>query len=796
MRGPEAGPDPPVKMFRFLLVALAVCLAFLAGRWSVTTHRVLPDAPPPASKPASPDAKGASPALRVAPDLATIHALEPHRDPFAVEPVFAERTFRDVVFAAQPAPSGPLYVLEQEGVLSAASAEAQTAVLDITDRVYFDAGTEAGALGFALRPDEEDLYVFYVTQRDGTLYDRVSRFAFRDGQADPDSEQVLIEQLHEWHRDHQFGEHFGGGLEFGPDGFLYIGFGDEGWVPERVNPQDIGRDLFSGVLRIDVDCVTGVSHPPPRQPESGKTGGYCIPDDNPFVGVPGALEEFFLIGLRNPYRFSFDRETDDLWVGDVGSDEAEEVNIGVPGGNYQWSYREGVQVYGKSRLRGKKPEPFFGVERPPLFAYPHGSGNGCIIAGYVYRGEQHPDLFGRYIFGDLNSGRIWALLADSSGQVVDVRQIAQVPPHSLLSFAETADGEVLLVGRPTLGVARLVARPTGERAPTEARLSDTGLFLDVPDLTPAPGVIPYEINLPSYADGAVTRYWAAIPGDGSEVGAAATRARILYRREGPWGFPPGSVFVQHFDYPIDDADPSRTRPVETRVLVLNRDGGAHGASFRWNEDGTEAFRLDEGGQAEIRVRTADGGERTETWTYASPSECLTCHHLGLGHVLGVNSRQLDKEVPSPDTSVPASQLETWRTAGMFTGSGLALAGLGEGAFDSLAPLVPIDAKEASLDARARSYLDANCAFCHGPAGAIFDLRRQAPVESLLEHGVRHDFGHEGARLLVPGDPERSLLYLRLASDEPRKRMPPVGRSRVDTGGAEDVAQWIREMKPH
>ncbi|MDG2303473.1 MAG: PQQ-dependent sugar dehydrogenase [Candidatus Binatia bacterium] len=736
------------------------------------------------------------PEKRAAPKLRALRSLGNNADSFVPEQLFEDLEFRNVLFATQAREDEPLYILEQQGAVWALSTDGsgtRTKVLDLEDRVFYEHGSESGALGLALRPDSNELYLRYVTQRDGMLYDRVSRFDWQDGEVDAASEEVLIDQLHEWHRKRKFGEHFGGGLVFGPDGYLYVALGDEGWVPERDSPQKIHKDLFSGILRIDVDCTPGKSHPPPRQPESGTTRGYCIPDDNPFVGVPNALEEFYLIGLRNPYRFSFDRESGQLWLGDSGSDLAEEVNIGVPGGNYQWSYREGVDKYTASFLKGTKPRPFIGKEQPPLFAYPHGNGNSCIIGGYVYRGTEHPDLVGRYIFGDINSGRIWALLSDGAGQVLSVERVAQVTPYSLLSFSERADGELLLVGRESLGISKLSETDRDQRPPPP--LSKTRLFKDLVTLEPANGVVPYELNVPSWSDGAVKRHWVAIPGNGSNTGGKAKRDRVLYRRKGPWGFPAGSVFIQHFELPIDETDPSRTQRVETRMLGLSRRGGAFTASYRWNDDGTEAFLVTERATTEVAVRTKDGGKRIESWTHPAPSDCLTCHHLGAGYVLGVNARQLDRTTTYGEDGTATPQLEAWGQAGMFTISELMLREPDQKAFTRLKTLAPPDAEGASLNGRARSYLDANCSFCHGPAGALFDLRREAALDPLLDRPVRHDFGHEGARLIVPGDPERSLLYQRLASEKPSKMMPPLGRSHADPAGVALIHEWIEQMKP-
>jgi len=207
-------------------------------------------------------------------------------------------------------------------------------ILDLSDRLG-ELGAERGLVSAEWHPQyptEPYLYVAY-SYFDGTTYfNRLSRFTAADqgpnAIIDPSSEQVLIDMLdrHNWHN--------GGGLKFGPDGFLYYGVGDEGSNNDgHQNSQKINRNLFSGVLRLDVDRKgNGISHPIQIQPADGQTAGYYVPSDNPFVGVAGALEEFFAIGMRNPYRFSFDSDGR-LWSIDVGQDRYEEINIIESGGN-------------------------------------------------------------------------------------------------------------------------------------------------------------------------------------------------------------------------------------------------------------------------------------------------------------------------------------------------------------------------------------------------------------------------------------------------------------------------------
>ncbi len=344
-------------------------------------------------------------------------------------------------------------VAQQAGMVLVVTGGAQPHAepfLDLTAKVV-DKG-EAGLVGVTIHPEfgnassprSRYVYVYYVAKVGDTMYDRLSRFSTdaSNSKADPSSEMVLIDQLD---RDT---DHNGGQLQFGPDSFLYLGIGDEGGVADGFgNAQHLDKNLFAGILRIDVDCqVPARSHPIVRQPQTGHTQGYCIPNDNPFVGVPGALQEFWAVGFRNPWRFSFD--STGLWGGDVGQDRREEVFIATAGSNHQWSYHEGTMPFTESPLRGQHPMPRIGVEATPVFDYAHTNGNGAVIGGYVYRGAQFPELRGKYLFGDFDSGRIWSLevpaLTGSAG-VPKLDTLLRLPQDQrIVAFGRDRQGELFL----------------------------------------------------------------------------------------------------------------------------------------------------------------------------------------------------------------------------------------------------------------------------------------------------------------------------------------------------------------
>jgi glucose/arabinose dehydrogenase len=305
-----------------------------------------------------------------------------------------------------------LYLAEQVGRVRAIRGGQldPTPVVDLSAKVT--AGGEQGLLGLAFSPDGRYLYVAY-TDRDGNH--QVSELTMRGQRADPASERSLL------HFDDPFPNHNGGQLAFGPDHRLYIAFGDGGSGGDPFgNGQSLGT-FFGKILRID-----------PR-PAGGRP--YKVPADNPFVGRDGVRPEIWDYGLRNPWRFSFDAATGDLWIGDVGQNAYEEVDhepAGSGGRNYGWNRREGLH-------------PYAGGDRPdgavdPVIEYSHASGGCTVIGGFVYRGQKIKGLRGAYLYGDYCAG--WVRAARwAGGKVAEQRDLGLNVP-SLSSFGTDADGEL------------------------------------------------------------------------------------------------------------------------------------------------------------------------------------------------------------------------------------------------------------------------------------------------------------------------------------------------------------------
>ena len=327
--------------------------------------------------------------------------------------------------------SGRLFVVEQTGavrIVSGGRVQAE-AFLDLSEQVVV--GSEQGLLGLAFHPSYEDngrLFVNY-TDLDGDTV--VAEYAGAGGRADSSSARVLITI------EQPFSNHNGGALAFGPDGYLYIATGDGGSGGDPMGNGQSLDTLLGKLLRIDVGATTGDLP-------------YGIPDDNPFVGRDGARPEIWAYGLRNPWRFSFDAATDELWIGDVGQSELEEIDHSGEGRgvNFGWNVMEGNACF----------EPVSGCDRSglelPVAQYSHDL--GCsVTGGYVYRGRAQRALRGAYLFSDYCSGTIWGLDAAQPGAGV-VRLLES--GRAVSSFGVDEDGELYLTDRGSGTLFRIVSK--------------------------------------------------------------------------------------------------------------------------------------------------------------------------------------------------------------------------------------------------------------------------------------------------------------------------------------------------
>jgi glucose/arabinose dehydrogenase len=514
-----------------------------------------------------------SPLVRV-PNTSLKLPAVPESFGYATERAFGSLSFIDpLAIVVPPGETNRLFVVEQEGTIAVITNLAQptrSVFLDIEVPVV--SGGEQGLLGLAFHPGyatNRQFYIFYTlnsaTAAGSGLHDRLSQFLVRENdpnEADPDSELVLIDQYD------QAANHNGGDLHFGPDGYLYVALGDEGGGNDsHGNSQRIDRDFFAGILRIDVDRRPGNLDPNPHPANTNSVGGfaYSVPADNPFVGATSfnglplvssrVRTEFWAVGLRNPWRMSFDRDTGRLYCGDVGQERFEEIDIIERGGNYGWSYREGL-------VAGPRGNPPAGVTfQSPILVYSHGNATNqgfSVTGGVVNRGERLSGLYGAYIFADYVSGHIWATRYAGTTN----------PPFTrLLTDTEVAgfdidprNGDVLLADRNQDTIKRLVHSSTPVGDPLPPTLAETGVFKDLVTLEPEAGVVPYDLNMPFWSDGAEKQRWFSLPN---------TNLTFGFSELANWFLPTGAVWIKHFSLPLTNGVPESTRRLETRFVVRN-----------------------------------------------------------------------------------------------------------------------------------------------------------------------------------------------------------------------------------
>ncbi|MCA9591150.1 MAG: PQQ-dependent sugar dehydrogenase [Myxococcales bacterium] len=666
---------------------------------------------------------------RVEPDMRESRCVAPPRSVGRVrlEPAFGSTKLSvpvDLAFRG-----GRAYVLELTGALRVVSRAtgAVTTAIDLSTTV-------PGTVGFALHPTKPYVYVAVDTVlREGEPYfGEVRRYTSADGGAtfDPASEQIVL------HVDRPFNVHGFGTLRFGPDGLLYVGSGEGGRsAPRQVISYDPNL-LLGAILRIDVDAA---------EP-------YAIPPSNPYAGG-GGRGEIFAGGFRNPFRFSHDRATGELWVGDVGEGREEEIDRVELGKNYGWPAIEGTRCH--LPADGCDPSAF----AAPEFIYERGEGSS-VTGGFVYRGDAIPALHGRYVFGDYISGRIWALdEPDASGRRRSELLNADGPFPHILAFAEDEDGELYVSGE--AGVVYAVRPPASDPIDNIPRLLSKTGCLDPRDPSKlAVEVTPYDVNMALWSDGLVKTRALSLP-----KGAA-----MAVGPDDKLTVPDGAVLLKTFAH--------AGRRIETRMLMRQAGGNWVAYTYEWNAEQTDAVRVDIGKTLDL-----PGGQK---WQIPGPGQCFLCHTDAAGKSLGLEVGQLNRDVVDA-TGRATNQLEALRKAGLFVTDRA----------PSTWPRFPrIDGPEPPA-ARARAYMHVNCAVCHQPGGGTLrnmDFRITAPSSSLLgcSKPLFEVPGLEGAKLIEPGDPARSVLFARM-STRGGYQMPTVGTFLPDPAATAVLDAWIRGL---
>jgi uncharacterized repeat protein (TIGR03806 family) len=635
--------------------------------------------------------------------------------------------------------------------------------------------------GVVMHPQFQKNGYFYVTSitspadKDTPDGSRLSRFKVTKTdppQADMKSEQVILT----W----PSGGHNGGCIRFGPDGYLYLGTGDGSGIADGLETGQDLSDLLACLVRIDVD-----------KSDPGKA--YRVPPDNPFVKHKGARPEVWAYGLRQPWKFSFDTATGDLWVGEVGQDLWESVYKIQKGGNYGWSVREGSHPFRIDRKKG--PTPFL----DPIVEHPH-SEFRSLTGGYVSHAKRLPELRGAYLYGDYDTGRVWMLRYDGK-KVTEHRELARSRIR-IVAWGQDHAGDVYALDFMGGGTYRLAPSPAAPSSTTKfpRRLSETGLFTSTRDLTPAPGLIPYSVNAELWSDGASKERYLAIPGEGK-----IEYNSIIYPQPAPgstpgWRFPDGTVLVKTFFLEMEKGNPKSRRRVETRLLHGTINPGTEeigdqvwlGYSYVWNDEQTDAELADARGldrKVALRDAAAPGGRREQVYHIPSRTECIMCHTMPAKYVLGVNTMQMNRD--HDYGGAVANQLATFDHLGVFKAP-LPMPP------EKLPRLVDPHDRSQKLEARARSYLHANCSHCHRKwGGGISDFQLLATLP-LKETGTINTRPGQGTfelkdpRIVVPGEPERSLVLYRMGKLG-LGRMPHIASNVVDEQGVALIREWIKEM---
>ncbi|MDH3604822.1 MAG: sugar dehydrogenase, partial [Candidatus Tectomicrobia bacterium] len=321
-----------------------------------------------------------------------------------------------------------------------------------------------------------------------------------------------------------------------------------------------------------------------------------------------------------------------------------------------------------------------------------------------------------------------------------------------------------------------------------AWLSQTSAFSDLQNLVPSAAWLPYDLNQPFWSDGAVKQRWIALPAGG----------QIVFSENDNWVYPVGTVFMKHFDLPLDDADPTLTTRLETRFMV-HGENGWYGVTYRWNEDQTDAAILTVSESETYTIATSEpppvppeGGSREQVWAFPSRTDCVACHNAAAGGALGPRTHQINGEFFYPQPGIMDNQLAVWNRLEMLSPM------LDPTAIPTFLRSVAQDDTTAPLEDRARSYLDSNCSYCHRPETgnrATFDTRFTTPLgeQGLINGVVVESFDLPDEAIIRPGCVNCSLLYHRL-STLGSAEMPPLAKNRVDTPGVALIQTWIESLE--
>lgn len=647
----------------------------------------------------------------------------------------------DAATALVITPNGRLFIAEQTGAVTVVrdGQKLPQPAIDLSERL--DAWWERGLIGMALHPDFPQspyVYLVYVAKEPYTHH-VVSRFTVVGNRFDVSSEMILLEGDDQATLGgHVPAGHQGGPICFGQDGMLYVGLGEQ----TAGEPSQKLNTLQGKILRLAPD---------------GR-----IPEDNPFYAeAEGKYRSIYATGIRNPFGLTVEPESGRLYETDVGGSAFEEVNEIMAGGNYGWPKVEGMasdEATAKSFIN-------------PLHAYPPAVGRSiCGALFYPQSGNFPEEWKGKLFFVD------WA---NHWMRAIDVNEPSRLLPFgegfsAPVALAAAPNGDVYVLNRNTRwrdgkkfvekSGSLVRVRYVGGSAIDEPQapkmveqLSRTGLFADVGQLQPAEGFHRFQLAAPMWRSGVVARRWIRLPSAASVVESPS---------EGPWVFPEGTEVIEHFDT-------LNGQRHETHVYQALDEGKYRVRAYRWDDGNREAHLVPFGEL--VPLKGVDG----QMWFSPGPEASLDPELAILGFVPQFNGSQLQV----------GNQLLQWRDRGWLPEMP------DEAIHRRWQALAALDDSKASREHRVRSYLEANCAHCHRPGGPSrggFDARLHVEMSDAgLVNGplLTGDLGIDGARLIVPGDPDRSMLLERLRRTD-HHRMPPASLELAPSPVIPLMTQWI------
>jgi len=665
-----------------------------------------------------------------------IHGSPEAPKPYVPEQVFTQITVNDALEMIAVPGAHRFVAVEKDGKVWSFKDSPDAASKDLLTDLKPDHPALNYAYGIAFHPKWRENGLVFITYVYGDKVpdgSKLSRFKLTQQEPpvlDPKSETVLLT----W----QSGGHNGASIHFGPDGMLYISTGDA-TAPSPPDSLKTGQDLsdlLSSILRIDVD-----------HQENGKA--YAIPKDNPFLTTPKAMPEIWAFGFRNPWKISFDKKGR-LWCGDVGWELWEMIHLVPKGGNHGWSAMEASQPI---MPETKGPGDII----PPVAAHPHTEA-ASITGGYVYHGSRFPELRDAYIYGDYETGKIWALWHDGT-QVTRREEIADTP-HKIATFGLSDDGELYWMNwEKNTRIYRLSKNPAvGKPSQFPRKLSETGLFADTGKQIPAEGVLPFEIAEPMWQDGASASRFMALPeGKSIKTTVSGKAEKLDYKVE----WPAESVLARTI---------TLKKKIETQVLHFDGETW-NGYSYRWNDKGTDAELVGVDGEEIIIDK--------QPWRIHGRAECARCHNNWSGFALGFQPDQLVSiSGKKPEEVLDAPFMARLKNR-----------------------LVSSRDEKAELESKARSWLHANCAHCHrrhGGGSVQLMVNADLPTaETVMVDAkpVRGELGLSDARVISPGKPEQSVLIARIARTG-NGHMPMIGAREVDDRGFRLLWEWIANGEKH